>query len=195
VFLIVVERKNKPFLIFGLGLVAVSIVAIPGVYWERIGSIFDFATQRAGDYSIHTRLATSRTALRLGLDHPLLGVGMDSFLPNAAYYIPYSLAVHNVFLQMFADLGVIALSLFVAIIVYNGRIIGRLARSADPETAQIGRALLLQHVAVFASAVFMPVAYEMMIWFTIAMPAIAEHAYGSGAGADGAGAPVSSGRK
>jgi O-antigen ligase len=193
--LVVVERRNKPFLLFGLLFVAAGIVAVPGVYWERIGSVFDFATQKAGDYAIYTRLATSRTALRLGLEHPLLGVGMDSFLPSAAYFIPYSLAVHNVFLQMFADLGVVALSLFVAIIACNGRIIARLMRSADAETAQMGRALLLQHVGVFASALFMPVAYEMMVWFTLALPAIAEHAYGSGAGADGAGAPVSSGRK
>lgn len=195
VSLIVIERKNKPFFFFGLGLVAASVVVIPGVYWERIGSVFDFATQKAGDYAIYTRIATSRTALRLGLEHPLLGVGMDSFLPSAAYFIPFSLAVHNVFLQLFADLGAVALSLFVAIIACNGRIIARLMRSADLETARIGRALLLQHVAVFASAIFMPVAYEMMVWFTLALPAIAEHAYGSGAGAEGAGAPASSGRK
>jgi O-antigen ligase len=192
--LIAVERNNKPFLLFGLLLVAALIIVIPGVYWERIGSIFDFATQKTGDYSIFTRLATSRTALRLGLENPLLGVGMDNFLSRAAYFIPYSLNAHNVFLQMFAELGVIALSLFLAIVACNVGIIGRLMRSADPEAATMGRALLLQHIGMFVSAFFMPVAYEMMMWFMLAMPAIAEHAYGDGA-ADGSGAPDSSGRK
>ncbi len=193
--LLVVERRNKPFLLFGLLLVAASIVVIPGVYWERIGSISDYAAGKAGDYAIYTRLATSRTALKLALENPLLGVGMDSFLPRAAYFIPYSLTVHSTFLQMFVELGVVALSLFVAIIVCNGRIIGRLMRSSDPEAALMGRALLLQHIGMFVSAIFLPVAYEMIMWFMLAMPAIAEHAYGSGAGAEGAGAPVSSGRK
>jgi putative inorganic carbon (HCO3(-)) transporter len=178
--LVVVERKNKPLFLFGLSLVAASIVFIPGVYWERIGSVFDFATKRSGDFAIWTRLETMRVALRLGLTHPLLGVGIDNFIPSAAYLIPIGLTVHSVFLQIFSELGFVALSLFIGIIICNFSIIRRMMKNeSDPEVAQMGRALLIQHIAMIASSIFLPVLYDMIVWFMLALPAIAEHAYRS----------------
>ena len=196
VTLAVVERRNKPLFLFGLSLVAASIVLIPGVYWERIGSIFDFATRRSGDFAIYTRLETMRVAIRLGLAHPLLGVGIDNFLPRAAYFIPHGLTVHNIVLQIFSELGLVALLLFAGIVVCNFRIIRRMMRNVDdPEVAQIGRALLMQHIAMLAASLFVPVLYEMIIWFMLALPAVAEYAYRSESPAEGAVSPASSGRK
>jgi O-antigen ligase len=194
--LVVVERRNKPLFLFGLSLVAASMAFIPGVYWERIGSVFDFATKRAGDFAIWTRLETMRVALRLGLAHPLLGVGIGNFIPSAAYFIPHGLTVHNIFFQIFAELGFVALSLFIGIIICNFRIIRRMMKNDnDPEVAQIGRALFLQHSAMLATALFVPVLYEMAIWFMLALPAIAEHAYRSESRTEGAVPSVSIGRK
>ncbi len=194
--LVVVERKNKPLFLFGLSLVAASVVLIPGVYWERMGSIFDFATKRSGDFAIYTRLETMRVALRLGFAHPLLGVGMGNFIPSSAYFIPHGLTVHNSFLQIFSELGLVALSLFVGIVVGNFRIIRRMMKNdGDPEVAQMGRALSIQHVAMLASMAFLPVMYDMITWFMLAMPAIAEHAYRSESPAEGAVSSVSTGRK
>jgi O-antigen ligase len=196
VTLVVIERKNKPLFLFGLSLVAASIFLIPGVYWERIGSVFDFATKRAGDFAIYTRLETMRVAFHLGFTHPLLGVGPGNFIPSAAYFIPHGLTVHNLFLQIFAEFGILSLSLFGAIIVYNFRIIRRMMKNSDdPEAAQIGRALLMQHVAMLASSLFLPSTYEIILWFMLALPAIAENAYRSGSRTEGAAPSVSTGRK
>ena len=187
--LIVVERKNKPLFLFGLSLVAASIVLIPGVYWERVASVFDFAAKRSGDYSIYTRIETMRIALRLGLAHPLLGVGMGNF-------IPHGLTVHSAFLQIISELGLVALSIFIGMVVCNFRIIRRMMKNdGDPEVAQMGRALFIQHVAMLASMVFLPVFFDMITWFMLAMPAIAEHAYRSESGAEDAVSSVSTGRK
>ena len=193
---IVVERRNKPLFLFGLLFVAATIVLIPGVYWERIGSVLDFATRRSGDFAIWTRLKTMHAALQLGLSHPLLGVGIDNFLPRAAYYFPVELTVHNIFLQIFSELGFVALSLFIGIIIGNFRIIRRMMKNGDdPEIARIGRALFMQHIAMLASSVFLPTAYEMIIWFMLALPAIAEHAYRSESRVEGAVSSASIGRK
>ncbi|MCX5753199.1 MAG: O-antigen ligase family protein, partial [Candidatus Krumholzibacteria bacterium] len=193
---IVVERRNKPLFFFGLSLIAAGIVLIPGVYWERIGSVIDFATKRSGDFSIWTRLETMRIALRLGLAHPLLGVGIENYIPNAAYFIPHGLTVHSIFLQMFSELGFVALSLFVGIIVCNFRIIRRMMKNdGDPEVAQIGRALFIQQTAMIASSAFLPVTYEMIVWFMLAMPAIADYAYRSESRMEGAVPSASIGRK
>ncbi len=196
VTLAVLERRNKPLFLFGLSLVAVSIAFVPGVYWERIGSVFEFASKGVGDFAIQSRFETMRVALHLGLAHPLLGVGIANFIPNAAFFIPYGLNVHNVFLGIFSELGFVAFLLFIGIIICNFRIIRRMMKNDnDPEVAQIGRALFIQHIALFASLLFVPGQYEILVWFTIALPAIAEHAYLSESRAEGAAASVSIGRK
>ena len=194
--LIVVERRNTTLVFFGLALVAAGIIAMPGVYWERVASLFDFAAKRTSDFALTTRLETMRTALRLGLANPFLGVGIDNFLYHAAHFIPFRLAVHNTFLEIFAELGFFAFSVFIGIIVYNAVIIRRMmARRGDPEAATIGRALLMQQIAVLVDVFFIPVAYDIIFWFMLVLPAIAEYAYRSGALTESRGAGVPSGRK
>lgn len=196
VTLVVVERRNKPLFLFGLTLVVASIAFVPGVYWERIGTVFDFAEKRSTDFAILSRLETMRVALHLGLAHPLLGVGIGNFIPSAAYSIPHGLNVHNVFLGIFSELGFVAISLFFGIVIYNFRIMRRMMKNdRDPEAARIGRALLIQHVAILATSLFVPGQYEMIVWFMLALPAIAEHAYRSESRMEGAAPSVSIGRK
>jgi putative inorganic carbon (HCO3(-)) transporter len=194
--LIVVERRNKPLLLFGLALIAAGIVATPAVYWERVSSLFNFAAKSADDFAITTRLETMRTALRLGLAHPFLGVGIDNFLFHAAYHIPFRLAVHNTFLQIFVELGFAAFAIVAGIVAYNMAIIRRMtARRDDPEAAMIGRALLMQQVAVLVDAFFIPVAYDIVFWLMLLLPAIAEFACRSGALAESRASEIQSGRK
>lgn len=196
VTLVVVERRNKPLFFFGLSLIVASIAFVPGVYWERIGSVFDFATKRAGDFAIYSRIETMKVAFHLGLAHPLLGVGIGNFLPSAAYFIPHGLTVHNVFLGISSELGLVALSLFFGIIICNFRIIRRMMKNGDdPEVARIGRALFIQHVAMFTASFFVPGQYEILVWFTLALPALAEYAYRSESRAEDAVSSVSTGRK
>ena len=124
-----------------------------------------------------------RVAFHLGLTHPLLGVGIGNFIPSAAYFTPHGLTVHNIFLGIFSELGFAGLLLFVGIVICNFRILRRMMKNDnDPEVAQIGRALLIQHVAIFTASLFVPGQYEMLVWFTLALPAIAEHAYRSAPG-------------
>jgi O-antigen ligase len=194
--LIVIEWRNKTLLFFGFALVVAGIIAMPGVYWERVASLFDFAAERNDDFAILTRLETMRTALRLGLANPLFGVGIDNFIYRAAYFSPFRLVVHNTFLQIFAELGLVAFAVFMGIIAYNMVIIRRMmARRGDPEAAMIGRALLMQQIAVLVDAFFIPVAYDIILWFVLVLPAIAEYAYRRGALTENVGAAVQSGRK
>ena len=160
VTLVVIERRNKPLFLFGLSLIAAGIAIVPGVYWERIGSIFDFATKRAGDFAIDSRLETMRVAFHPGLAHPLLGVGIGNFIPSAAYFTPHGSTVHNIFLGIFSELGFTGLLLFAGIIICNFRILRRMMKNDNhPEVAQIGRALLIQHVAIFTASSFVPGQY------------------------------------
>ena len=117
-------------------------------------------------------------------------------IPSAAYFIPFGLNVHNVFLQIFADLGFVGISLFIGIVVYNIRIVLRMMKNGDdPEVALVGRALLMQHIAILVSSFFLPAFNDMNIWLMLALPAIAENAYRSESRTEGAVPSVSIGRK
>jgi hypothetical protein len=53
----------------------------------------------------------------------------------------------------------------------------------------------MQQIAMLATTLFLPGAYEMIFWFMLALPVMAEHAYGRGEGMESRGAVVPSGRK
>jgi putative inorganic carbon (hco3(-)) transporter len=196
VMIIVLERKNKPVFLLGLGLLVAGAILLPAVYLTRVQSMVNIASRGTSDVAVLTRLQTMKVALKLGVEHPLLGVGMDNFLPRAVNYVPYRLVVHNAFLQVFSEMGIIQLAIFVGIIAYNFRIATRLMkRSADPESAQLGRALLIQQAGMVATVLFLPGAYEMIFWFTLALPAIGEYAYRPGAEGSGGALEGASGRK
>ena len=194
--LLVVERRSKPLLISGIALITAGIIVTPGVYWDRVKSLLDFASRGTNDLAIMTRLETMRAALKLGITNPLLGVGIDNFLSRAARFNPYPLTVHNTPLQILSELGIFALAVFIGIVVCNVAIIRRMmARRDDPEAARLGRALLMQQIAMLGTTLFLPGAYEMIFWFMLALPAMAEYAYGRGEGMESRGALVPSGRK
>lgn len=178
IVLIVVERGNKPVFALGLALVAAGVVAVPGVYWDRVRTLIDRGAAGTPDFAIMTRIEMMKAALRLGLEHPLFGVGIDNFMYYAPRFTPYPLVVHSAYLQIFSELGVVAFAVLAGIVAYNMTIVARLmGRTDDPPAAQLGRALLMQQAAVLVTALFIPVAYEMTFWFTLAFPAIAEYAY------------------
>ncbi|MCR4399671.1 MAG: O-antigen ligase family protein, partial [Syntrophomonadaceae bacterium] len=70
-----------------------------------------------GGQSFVTRLAFSRAAFRIGMEHPLLGTGAGGW--NALYHqyldMPYfTTEVHNHFLQVWVETGIIGMAAFLA---------------------------------------------------------------------------------
>ncbi|HUV35559.1 MAG TPA: O-antigen ligase family protein [Patescibacteria group bacterium] len=181
--LLVVERRNHMVLVAGLSIIAVAAVFAPSVYWERISTIFSGEAGFMNDYSIVSRLDTMRVAIILGLKNPFLGVGMENFIYASTFYLPYTNVVHNAVLQIFADLGFGGLAILAAIVAYNFRIIlSLMRRGGDPEAAQLGRMLLVQHVAVLVNSLFLPITYHRIFWITLCIPSIARYAYAGSAG-------------
>jgi len=178
VLLLLLEWRNKPLLIFGLVVIAIGISLAPTVYWDRVKSMLYFTNTGKQDFAILTRLETMKTAVQLGFDNPLLGVGLDNFLFHSSRYLPFSVVVHNSFLGVFAELGIFGLALFVGIIVCNIVLMKRMSeRHDDPEAAQVGKLLLIQHMAVLANSLFIPIAYDTVFLYMLALPALADYAY------------------
>ncbi|HSG27320.1 MAG TPA: O-antigen ligase family protein [Candidatus Krumholzibacterium sp.] len=176
--LLFVERRNKAVVITGLAMVAVAAVMAPAAYWSRIGSLAEIGNRMTEDTAILSRLYTMKIAVMLGLRNPLFGIGIENFLFHVARFIPLPNVVHNSFLQVFSDLGFPGLIVFVWMLVYNLRVTLSLMRSReDHEKALLGRILLVQQVAVIVNTLFLPVAYYIFTWFTMAIPTAVKYAY------------------
>lgn len=185
--LLYLERRNKLLLGFGLAFIVAGLLMVPPSYYIRIGSIFNALSEAGDDYPVYTRLQTMKSAIQLGIRNPIFGIGLENFKARTIVFTSMNLTVHNALLQIFAELGIAAFGFFIAIIVYNIRLIRDMMRQADAETAKLGTILMLQQVSVLFNALFIPVAYYAVLWFTLALPSIAHSAYRP--------APPPSGRK
>jgi O-antigen ligase len=176
--LLIIERRNKLILYSGLVVIAAGAFIAPVVYWDRISSIFRLSSYITEDYAIMSRVITMKVAVILGMKNPLFGVGLENFLYHAARYTSFGYVVHNSLLQVFSEMGFPGLLIIISIIIYNFRLISRLARDrTDKERARLGRFLLLQQMSVLFCSMTLPVAYDYVFWSALFMPSIAAYAY------------------
>ncbi len=181
VFLILVlfyiERRNRIMLGIGVVLILAGLLLVPPSYYVRVGSIFDALSDSGDDYPVYTRLQTMKSAIKLGIKNPVFGVGLENFKSRTAIFTTFRLSVHNAFLQVFVEMGILALGLFIAVISYNIRLIRDLMRQEDAETARLGKFLMIQQLVVLFNAMFIPAAYDFILWYTLALPSLAHCAY------------------
>jgi O-antigen ligase len=184
VMIVAVERRNRPIFAAGLVTVVAGILYLSITRFSRFSSLFELGPMMQEDFAVYTRFETMKTALLLGWRSPLFGIGIGNFLAAASHHIPLRFVIHNAPLTYFCELGFPSLAVMTAILARNIQLIRRLMRDRDPECSQLGRLLLVQHAAVLAGSMLLPVAYEFFFWLTMTMPSVACHAYlGSGDGA------------
>lgn len=183
--LLVVERHNRILLVTGGTLAGFLAFATPAIYWSRIASLFDAARDFSLDHAVLARFEMMKVALLIGARHLLFGVGINNFIYQSTRYIPYGKNVHNAFLQIFAELGLPGIAVLIALFVWNFRLVRRMMRArGDEEAALLGRMLLLQQIGVAINVMFIPAAYDIVFWLSLALPSVARYAYfGSGAAA------------
>ncbi len=117
-----VSRRGALSLLLVMGL----IVGAPEGYWDRISTIFEIGK----DYNVtdpYGRVEIAKRGLGYMLDRPLFGVGVNNF-PRAEYTISplmfnapngqiREIAPHNTYVQVGAELGLIAFVLWMSIIL------------------------------------------------------------------------------
>lgn len=162
-----------------IGLVYYVYAAPPGLR-ARVTSI----TAGAGTAS-PLREDTWQIALRATGDHPVLGVGLGNFPAiESRYFISNlniaevgslrqdQLVVHNTYLEVLAELGIVGLLLFIAVLASTfGRAaasLGRIERD-DALTGLLARALTAATVGLFTSYVFNSGEYEKQLWLLLGM--------------------------
>ena len=126
-----------------------------------------------------------RVALRMTADHPVGGVGMDNFTSVAPEYLQQDLdvrrsdlflrsnaaEVHNTYLSVLAELGIVGLTFFLALL---GAVLGiacraarRLARGPDRQADMLARALIVGAAGMLAAYFFFSAEFEKQLWLIL----------------------------
>ena len=136
----------------------------PEGYSDRMASTTDFSKDDTG--SANARYELTKDAFRQSLEHPLgIGLGMNSLL-QAEEHGSWS-TVHNVYLQIATELGIISAIVFIVLLwklIAGMRRISSSPKAADGRLALLAEATEVSLVAFAVGGVFHPVAYNFSFY-------------------------------
>ena len=133
-------------------------------------------------------------ATQVARDHPLLGVGIGNFplvepsyasrtanLPEVDYIVTEPQVVHNSYLELLAELGVVGLAFFAALVAAAlslcWRAIRAFSRAGDVDPELIARGLLVGLAGMLVASFFLSAEYEKQLWLLVGLcPALARMA-------------------
>lgn len=162
------ERRHIPILLVGLLLGAAGAATLIQSSPDRFEVGLE-AKQSVAEENVQTRLDAWRAAARLAGEHPFVGVGPGNFKTQYARLgetlDPADLnpVVHNAYLDVAAELGFVALLLFLAYLVETfGRLTAAVRRGygAPGYAAAVRTALIVAAV----SALFLSEQYYAPFW-------------------------------
>jgi len=135
----------------------------------------------ADTISTHEHLAAWRAGLRMIATHPILGVGLGNFKPLMLGYLPKGVSMsepsiaHNTYIEFAAELGFPGLFLFVAILYFSYRSMGRVVgQFKDTDRALLARVALGIQAGLVSFAVggfFLSSEYEKLFWLIVFLSA------------------------
>jgi len=176
-FVLFKERRREVAAIaaLALGVAALTFVTSPGT-WERVTSPKDD----------NGRADLRTVAWRMGEDEPLTGVGLNNFTVHSPEYVrePGELTyvglivddphvVHNTYLQLFAENGVVGLALFLGVV---GGCLRAAKLAADRFGARgersletLARAVMVATIGVLAADLSISAATDQKLWLLLAL--------------------------
>ena len=111
-FILLAEKR---LIIFGIaGLIALPFI-LPQSIWTRIISILSLS-----DSSSHYRISIYKASINMIKDFWVTGIGISAFnriYPIYSYGAAYAYHSHNIFLQVFIEMGIVGFSVFMAVII------------------------------------------------------------------------------
>jgi hypothetical protein len=175
----------------GAGLVLL-LLAVPQ-YWKRIATmtsavrlVDETAQTSEPDGAVRRRVTEMLAALRVFLDHPVVGVGPGLFKDYAEEYgnidalrrIEGPRRAHSLYLEIAAETGTIGLCLFLAVLLVTiaGLVAARRAYLVnDPELAGPAAAYLLALVGYLSTGIFLHLAFQRYFYLLLALGGAMAH--------------------
>lgn len=161
-----------------LGL-AYYVFAAPPQLRERVTSIVTGTSQASP-----LREDTWQIALQMTRAHPVRGIGLGNFPALEAQYFTsnvnivevgslrrFQLVVHNTYLEILAELGIVGLILFLSVLAMTvGRVAAMLAqRGPEGSTRLLARSITTGTVGVMTSQIFNSGEYSKQLWVLLGM--------------------------
>jgi putative inorganic carbon (hco3(-)) transporter len=187
VFMMLVrELRIRQVLVSLAALTAVVAFVVPD-YVTRLSSLEGVtalsseSTEDAPDSVIVGRQTENLAAWSTFLDHPLTGVGPGVYFNEYSReeanrlglrYLQSQRRAHSLYLEMAADLGIIGLGAFLAMVVTAMALLygrARYWRKRDPERAILAGSFLAALFAYLASAAFLHLSYQRFFWVLLAL--------------------------
>ncbi|HET6448451.1 MAG TPA: O-antigen ligase family protein [Conexibacter sp.] len=161
--------------VFAIG-VGAWFVASPSA-WHRVTSASDGGSGRSEIWHVATRVVDA---------HPIVGVGLAQFpvvspdyitrpgaLTRADLLVGKQIVVHNAYLQLWVETGILGLALYltiaIAAIAAAARAVRRFEAQGDLETATLARALLLAIVGALTASFFLSNIDDVRHWVLLAL--------------------------
>jgi O-antigen ligase len=160
--------------------VAVSVAAVwftaSPTAWHRVTNFDGGGNGRSDLWSV---------AWQAGKDHPILGVGINNFRVVSPDYVrkPGTLhfvdliaekphVVHNTYLQMFTETGIVGLGLFLffilACLVSAAKAANRFDQLGERGLASLSRAVLVGTLGMLAASFFISSSGDFRLWILLA---------------------------
>lgn len=173
-----------------LALVLALVAGALGYYLGyRPAHVFQSGQNGGVNGATSGRLDLWHVALLVFEGHPLGGVGLGNFqtvepsyatqtlnLTMVRQIVREQLVVHNTYLQMAADLGIIGLGLFLAILALPIRLAGRALRRLELENHELEfhvRGLLAGTIGLLTAYIFLSAEFEKPLWLFLGLLAAA----------------------
>lgn len=150
---------------------------------EEVTALSSQTTEDVPDSALVGRQTENLAAWNTFLDHPLIGVGPGVYFQEYSRdyanrlglrYLRSERRGHSLYLEMAADLGIVGVGTFLAmvgtalVLVYRA---ARRWRGRDPERAILASSFFFALVAYLASAVFLHLSYQRFFWALLALTA------------------------
>ena len=155
-FFLTLRRTIRPSHMMGLGVAALLVVTLLGLSQPRVRQLIqDFGQSKELNSGDLQRWSMLEAGLAMGADHPLVGQGpgvtpltYPSYRAQLEGGVESALQLHSTPLQIWADLGVVGLSLSIALLGIVGVRCWRYARMTPDRTDTTGRGILVGSAAI-----------------------------------------------
>lgn len=167
-------HRMFPFaLVMAVAALAAVVPFLPDIFWERMATLFNAAVDR----TLFRRVSYNLIGLDLIRQHPVLGVGPGNF-PD--YYVdidyrwypgrePEPRQLHNSYLEVAAESGLIALGLFLGAMLSALRAGLSAARAEKGEVQILAKATSYAFCAFLLASLFMPNEDIKFMWILPAL--------------------------
>ena len=163
-------------LVVALGGLAYFTVLAPSAALERVTSV-DSGSGREDIWAVGWRMVEA---------HPVRGVGSGNFQRSSVHYLLQPGAIerndfivdtpevaHNIYLQVLAELGVVGLALFVAILLFSLacalKAALRFDATGDRGMAMVARGVFLALLSLLAAYFFVSEQYSKQLWLLLGL--------------------------